>query len=111
MEINRLFAVFPIPFLTTRDRETSHLWNLPRLQDDQENADSEVFGTASASDKPSWMAGGAILAQVFHPPTPSTQAEEQGIRRSSAQIHRELSSLTVTRGTSTQTLPTQIRIT
>lgn len=54
MEMNLSFAVFFIPFLITRDKggKRSHLRNLPRLQDDQENADIEVFGTASVPDKP-----------------------------------------------------------
>lgn len=67
----------PFPYYQTRRQEKSPR-NLPRLQDDQkENADNKVSGSASASDKPRRMADGAILAQVFHPRPPSTQAEKQ----------------------------------
>lgn len=70
------------PYYQRQGDKRSHLWNLPRLQEDQkENADNKVFGTASVSDKPRWMADGTILAQVFHPRTPSTQAEKLKVRR------------------------------
>lgn len=83
MEMNLSFAVFFIPFLITRDKggKRSHLRNLPRLQDDQENADIEVFGTASVPDKPKRMAEGAILTEVFHPHPVSAQAEKPWLRR------------------------------
>lgn len=81
MEINLLFAVFLIPFLITRDKR-SHLRNLPRLQDDQEeDADNKVFGTASVPGKPRRMADRAILAQVFHPHPSFTQADKLRVRR------------------------------
>lgn len=57
----------PLPYYQRQGDKRSHAWNLPRLQDDQkENAGNKVFGTASVSDKPRWMADRAILAQVFH---------------------------------------------
>lgn len=108
MEINLLFAVFLIPFVITGDKR-SHLWNLPRLQDDQkENADNRLSGTTSLSDKPRWMADGAILAQVFPAPTRSAPGAQLRVRRLRTQIHSDPESLAAPGGTSTQTHPTEI---